>query len=255
MQESDAPVKPYGTVLIKAKDILDFLFARPDAPTLSDISTGLHASKPTTLKILTTMDMLGLVRRDSITKQYYLGTQLVAYAQKALASFDISNIARPFLQELRDQTGETINLGVIRDEKIVLIEKLESPASIKLQSTIGGTMNMYSSAMGKAVLSTYSRDHLKEYFESHQLQPITNYTITSQSKLIQNLKTIEETGVSIDNEENEPDVFCLGATIRKNDRIYGALSISTPKYRLPKERQTQFVRLLLNAQHSIENAL
>ena len=205
--------KPYGPVLIKADEILDYLLHTQDAPSLAQISAGLGMAKPTT------MNQLGMVRRDDQTKRYYIGTQMIAYAQKALASFDIAGAARPFLQKLRDETGETINLGVLRDSKIVLIEKLESPTSIKLQSIIGGTMNLYSSAMGKAVLATYTQSQLRQYFDATKLTPLTPYTITSQTKLQADLKQIQQTGVSIDNEENESEVFCLGATIHQNHQL------------------------------------
>ncbi|MGJ0782635.1 IclR family transcriptional regulator [Lacticaseibacillus rhamnosus] len=247
--------KPYGTVLIKAKDILDFLMKSQDPPSLAEMSEGLSSSKPTILKILNTLDLIGFVRRDEQTKRYYLGTELIPYAQKALDSFDIAKVARPFLETLRDETGETINLGVVRNDKIVLVEKLESPNSIKLQSIIGDTMNMYSSAMGKALLANYSTKHLDTYFETHKLKPLTPNTITSLPKLKQNLRTIQEMGVSIDNEENQPEVLCLGAPLIKNGRIYGAFSISSPKYRVTKDRQSNFIRLLLNTQHAIEKTL
>lgn len=247
--------KPYGTVLIKAKDILDFLLATTDPPTLSDISRGLHASKPTILKILGTLESLGFVWRDTTTKQYFLGTQFVPYAQKAIATFNIVRVARPYLEDLRDKTQETINLGIVRDNKMILVEKLESPTSIKLQSTIGGSMNMYSSAMGKAVLATYDAKELQAYFKSHKLTPMIPHTITTPTKLQQDLKTIQELGVAIDNEENEEEVYCLGAALQKNGELYGAFSISTPKYRLPKERRAAFVRLLLDTRHAIENTL
>ncbi|WP_125702236.1 IclR family transcriptional regulator [Lacticaseibacillus daqingensis] len=255
MESTDLDVKPYGTVLVKAKEIMDFLFTYPTPPTLAEISTGLSASKPTTLKILTTMDMLGLVRRDEQTKQYYLGTQLIAYAQKAIDSFDIAGIAQPYLHELRDATGETINLGIVRNEQIILIDKLESPTSIKLQSTIGGGMHMYSSAMGKAVLATYTPEHLAAYLNTHPLTPVTPHTLVEDEALRINLAHIRQTGVSKDNEENETEVFCLGATLQKNGRLYGAFSISTPKYRLPKARQAKFEKLLLATQTAIQAAL
>lgn len=247
--------KPYGTVLLKAKDILDYLMNSDIPPSLAEMSAGLSSSKPTILKILNTLDMISFVRRDESTKRYYLGTGLIPYAQKALDSFDIATVARPFLQNLRDETNETINLGILRNDKIVLVEKLESPNSIKLESTIGGTMNMYSSAMGKALLANYSHKQLDAYLESHKLDPLTPNTITSLPRLHQNLKTIREMGVSIDNEENQPEILCLGASITKADKIYGAFSISSPKYRVNKERQANFIRLLLNTQHSIENIL
>lgn len=71
---------------------------------------GMKAAKPTTLKILKTLELLGWVHRDPLTKHYFLGTQLITYADKALKSIDIAKIAYPSLQKLRDETQETINL-------------------------------------------------------------------------------------------------------------------------------------------------
>lgn len=247
--------KPYGTVLIKANNILQYLLECPEPQTLAEISKGMKAAKPTTLKILNTLELLGWVHRDSLTKQYFLGTQLITYADKALKSIDIAKIAYPYLQKLRDETQETINLGILRDQKVILIQKLESPQSIKLQSTIGGTMNLYSSAMGKAILATFTTQQLNDYLSTHDLKALTSNTLTSSTKLRKNIGLIKQTGFAMDSQENEPDVFCIGATIKKGTRLYGAFSISTPSYRLPEERKNKFVRLLLNTQAEIENAI
>lgn len=159
------------------------------------------------------------------------------------------------LEDLRDKTEETINLGIERNNKIILVEKLESPRSIKLQSTIGGSMNLYSSAMGKAILATFSSKSLDSYFKSTKMVPMTPHTITTPSKLQKDLNSIKELGVSVDNEENEEEVFCLGASIVRDGQLYGAFSISAPKYRMPQERRSAFVRMLLDTKHAIESAI
>lgn len=251
----DKKTKPYGTVLLRANDILNYLLNSQTAPTLAEINRALNFSKPTTLKILNTLELLRWVHRNDRTKQYYLGTQLISYGDKALETMSLVNIARPYLLKLRDETEETINLGIVEDEHIVLIDKLESPMSVKLKSTIGGQMNLYSSSMGKAILATYTNHHLQRYLQTHKLKPITKNTIVTENKLEENLRLIRETGFSMDNEENEKDVFCLGAVIKKSKRVYGAFSISTPAYRLPEERKNKFIRLLLNTQAALDKAI
>nr|WP_169786548.1 IclR family transcriptional regulator [Lactobacillus pasteurii] len=244
-------VKPYGTVLIKQKEILDFLLSYEGAPTLADISKGLGRPKPTLLKILNTMELIGFVRKNGDTKQYSLGISLIPYAQKAISSFDIVEAASPYLRKLRDLTQETVNLGVIRDNKIVLIQKLESPQSIKMQSQIGGTMRLYSSAMGKASLATYSQSKLIHYFNNESFDAITTQTITNPQILTDELRIVQRDGYAVDDEENERDVFCIGAALYKNGHLYGAFSISTPKYRLSDERKREFIDLLKKTQLSI----
>lgn len=247
--------KPYGTVLIKQKAILDFMLHYDGAPTLADLSKGLGWPKPTLFKILNTMELIGFVRKNEDTKQYVLGISLIPYAQKAISSFNIVEIASPYLRKLRDSTQETINLGVIRDNKIVLIQKLESPQSIKMQSEIGGTMQLYSSAMGKASLATYDQNELINYLNNVSFKAATEHTITNSQILTDDLRIIQRNGYAVDDEENEKDVFCIGAALYKNQYLYGAFSISTPKYRMTPERKKEFVSLLKQTQEAILETL
>jgi len=251
----DKQPKLYGSVLIKAKDILDAIVGAETAPSLNDISKASSINAPTTLKILTTLEVLGFVRRDADTRKYYLGTQFLTYGQKASESFDIRSIAHTILQSLRDATGETVNLGVCQDDHVVLVEKLESASSIKLKSTIGGRMNMYSSSMGKAMLSQYSEEQLKDYLARTEFEAVTPHTITQVTKLKADLNTIRSVGFSIDDEENEADVYCIGAPIVGDNHIIGAFSVSAPKYRVPEERRRNIIRLVLEAQHKIQELL
>ncbi|MFC6295154.1 IclR family transcriptional regulator [Lactiplantibacillus daoliensis] len=251
---NDKP-KLYGSVLIKAKMILDAILTAESAPTLNEVSRAATINTPTTLKILTTLEALGFVRRDSDSKKYYLGTQFLMYGQKASESFDIRSVTRTLLQQLRDATGETVNLGVCEDDRVVLVEKLESPSSIKLKSTIGGRMNLYSSSMGKAILSQYSDEQLKAYFARTKLLPVTKNTLTKIPQLRSDLTNIRNVGFSIDDEENEPDIYCIGAAIVKDQQLYGAFSVSAPKYRVPEEQRRNFIRLVLETQHQIQELL
>ena len=248
-------VKLYGSVLIKAKDILDAILSSETAPTLNEISKISKINTPTTLKILTTLEFLGFVRRDTESRKYYLGTQFLTYGQKASESFDISSLTHTWLQKLRDKTGETVNLGVYQNDHVVLVEKLESPSSIKLKSTIGGQMNLYSSSMGKAILSQFGADELKQYLERTELKPVTDSTIVRVNELKRNLENIRSVGFSIDDEENEPDVYCIGAPIVGNGHVYGAFSVSAPKYHVSEDRRRDFVRLVLETQHHIQEML
>lgn len=70
---------------------------------------------------------------------------------------------------------------------------------------------------------------------------LTQNTITKEKKLRDNLNGIRKRGYSIDDEENQPDVYCLGFSIVKEERIYGAFSISIPKYRVKHDKIGEIV--------------
>ncbi|MGV0167314.1 IclR family transcriptional regulator [Furfurilactobacillus sp. WILCCON 0119] len=254
MTETTTP-KPYGTVLVRAKEIMDYLLANEGTQTLKEISDGVAMSKPTTLKILTTMETLGFVTKTAETKNYSLGIAFLAYGQKAAESFDIKTLAAPALTKLRDETNETINLGIVSGTDVILLGKFESPRSVSLKSRIGGRMNLYSSSMGKAILSEYDGQTMADYLATVDLRQIAPNTITESRVLLQDVAEVRERGYSIDDEENEPDIYCLGFPIKKYGKVYGAFSITTPKFRMNDEKQKQFIIAAKQAQSEIEKAL
>ncbi|MBI0122004.1 MULTISPECIES: IclR family transcriptional regulator [Lactobacillus] len=224
--------KLYGTVLLKAKRIMDVLSASENSLTLEQISSAAAIPKPTTFKILNTLDYINFVRKDKSEKKYSLGTNLIGYGSRAMSSFDIVTIAEPYLTELNKVTSETVNLGIEEHDQIVLLKKIDSPQPVNLNSKVGGTLELYSSSMGKAILATKTEIELDQYFSSVELRPCTPNTITSIAELKKQIAAVQDEGYAIDNQENQAGVVCVGAAIQKYGKVFGAISVSTPKYRL-----------------------
>ncbi|MCI1977592.1 MAG: IclR family transcriptional regulator [Liquorilactobacillus nagelii] len=241
----------YGTVLLKAKQITDFIAVNDSPVSLKELSDNLEITKPTILKILRTLEYCGFVNRNLDTGKYSLGTVYLRYGQKVAENFDIKELTRPYLEKLCDETNETINLGIVEKNKVVLLNKIESSRSVKLVSTIGGTMEMYSSAMGKAFLAYYTPEKLTNYLQKNVLKSLTKNTITDPIKLQENLKIIKKNGFSIDDIENQIDIFCVGFILRKNAKSYGAFSISAPQYRVDEEVLQRFIKYGREAQQNI----
>jgi DNA-binding IclR family transcriptional regulator len=245
----------YGAVLLKAKEIMDFIARTETPPTLKEISLGVAISKPTVFKILQTLTYCGFVRREGSEKQYYLGTVFLEYADKAATTFDIKAVAQPYLTKLRNSTNETINLGIVEDNTITLLEKLESPTSVKLVSRVGGKMNMYSSAMGKTILASYTEEKLNDYLIKTPLRALTPNTITDQKKLRSSLKQIQQQGYAIEDAENQLDIICVGFPLIKRGKIYGAFSVSAPSYRVSQDDLQKFIQTGQATQNAILNTL
>lgn len=251
----DEPKKVYGAVLLKAKDIMNFIMSCDLPPTLTEISRNIAMNKGTVLKILQTLEICGYVRCQGSDKRYYLGTIFLRYGQTAIAHFNIKDIVEPFMADLRDETGETVNLGVLENNMAVLLTKLESPSSIQLISAIGEGLRLYTSAMGKSLLSTFTDQQLQDYITTTKLEKITNNTITEPEELLQNIQTTKKQGYAIEDCENQKDVICVGFPLVKNNQTFGAFSISAPKYRVKRTDLERFIKYGKITQQGILNAL
>ena len=246
--------KPYGTVLLKAATILDYLAEAPSKP-LQEISEATKLTSSTTLKILETLQMIGYVKRDK-EKNYRLGSKLIKYANQNIQELDLVEISLPYLEALQKTADETIHLGVLTANEILYVNKLEPQnQTIRMSSKVGITRPLYSSAMGKAVLAEFDAPQVEEYLAATPLTAYTENTITNQLKLKKELEQAKANQVAFDDEEMEQEIYCIGASLIKDQEIVGAFSISLPKYRLTPEYKTTLIDAIIATKQQIEQAL
>jgi len=104
--------QPYGSVLIKADYILEFLSSQNQPQRLSEIAKHTALTNPTALKILSTLLLIGYVQKDPDNKTFSLGPRLIKYANKSIEQLSIKKIAQPHLETLQNITEETVHLGI-----------------------------------------------------------------------------------------------------------------------------------------------
>jgi IclR family KDG regulon transcriptional repressor len=243
--------KPYGTVLIKAAKIMDYLAEEPNK-SLQEIATATELTNSTALKILETLQLIGYVAKDK-KKDYRLGSKLIKYANKNIQELDLVEISLPFLEELQGKADETIHLGVLTANEILYVNKLEPQnQNIRMSSKVGISRPLYSSAMGKAVLAEFDEAEYESYLADTPLEPFTENTITNVLKLNQELNEVRQIEVAFDDEEMEKEIFCIGAALLKEDEIVGAFSVSLPKYRLTEAYKQTLIQEILATKKKIE---
>ncbi|WP_291292143.1 IclR family transcriptional regulator [Enterococcus sp.] len=246
--------KPYGTVLLKAATILDYLAEAPNKP-LQEIAEATKLTPSTALKILETLQMIGYVKRDK-EKNYRLGSKLIKYANQNIQELDLVEISLPYLEALQKTADETIHLGVLTANEILYVNKLEPQnQTIRMSSKVGITRPLYSSAMGKAVLAEFETTQVDEYLAATPLTAYTENTITNQLKLKKELEQVKASHVAFDDEEMEQEIYCIGASLVKDHEIIGAFSISLPKYRLTPDYQRLLIDAIIATKQQIEQAL
>ncbi|WP_159721756.1 IclR family transcriptional regulator [Enterococcus sp. CSURQ0835] len=249
-----AEKKPYGTVLIRAAKIMDFLAVQPDQ-TLQAIAQATEMTASTTIKILETLVSIHYVQKGK-DKTYRLGAKLVRYANKRLEQIDLSELTLPYFEKLQQQIDETIHLGVLNADEVLYINKLEPKnQTIRMSSKVGITRPLYNSAMGKAILAEFTDPEIEQYLATHSLAAMTKRTITQPAQLWVAIDAIRQTGVAYDDEEVERDIFCSAVTLKKGTQILGAFSISMPKYRLTEEKKQLINHELLATKACIEQAI
>jgi IclR family KDG regulon transcriptional repressor len=184
-------------------------------------------------RILSVLVRRRYVRKDPATRKYLLSLKCLELSSKLREKMGIIEVARPVMQELKDMTGETVNLVVFDSMEAVYVDQVTNTNSfLRMFTRVGSRASLYCSGVGKAFLAAQSDDVVLDYFQNVEKICHTQNTIIDQERFIEELRLIRTQGYSVDQEEFENGVGCVAAVIYKPDGIEGAISVSGPYSRL-----------------------
>lgn len=215
-------------VLDRAMLLLQAIAETPDAANLKYLSahTRLHTS--TTFRILTAMQAHGWIARDD-SGYYQVGGIFRRLAGRATAAPDLRDAARPVMEWLRDQVGETVNLTVREGDEVVYIERAVPNRMMRVEQVIGSHAPLHVTAVGKLMLGELGPAACAGYARRTGLPRFTSNTITKTMALKKNAAESAQRGFAYDNEEAEIGVGCIGTVIRDaQNNVVAGLSISAP---------------------------
>lgn len=235
-------------------DVLDIL-SKEDALTVPEIASRTGLSKSSVFRILATLESRRFVHK-SADARYSLDIKLVVLGNSVASRLDVLRFGHPMLMELTKQTGETSHLGVLDNDTYVrVVDKVLSPSTIRTDSYIGFGRCAHLMACGKVILAFMPQSFLDAYVKVADLRPLTNYSITSAEQLCHELQLVRQNGYSVDREESEYGLFCIGAPVfDSNHNVIAGISISGPAERM-KSNFNANLPLVLEAARQISASI
>jgi DNA-binding IclR family transcriptional regulator len=211
----------------KAFTILEYMATAETPKELGVISQSLSMNKSTVYRFLATLESLGYVVQDQDSGRYALGSRVVWLASKFLERLDIRTIARPLLEQLVEETRETVHLAILDDFEVVYIDKVDGHQPVKMASRVGNRMSAHSTGLGKALLAQEDEHRWPVYVYAKGLPAFTPNTITNPEELYDHLRAIRQRDFAIDDCENEDGIRCVAVPVRDHTgKTIAALSIS-----------------------------
>jgi len=171
--------------------------------------TGMTPS--TVSRQLGTLAASGLVERVPSTGRYRLGLRIVHLANALLARLDVRTVARPHLEELVRQTGETATLSVPGEEDAITIDFVSGAHHVQPVSQLGRPSIAHATSAGKVMLAFSGRS-----LPGGPLRAYTSHTITDARELVLEIARVREQGWAQAIEEREPGLSAIAAPIRSS---------------------------------------
>jgi DNA-binding IclR family transcriptional regulator len=251
---TDSPYKVQ--VLDRALAALGILANSASDCSLVELCTALELHKSTVHRIMMVLEQQRMVVKNADTGRYRLGLRLFELGSKAIDGLDLRGRARPYLNRLQDTFGETVFLCILDEGQVFYMEKVESQRSVRTACTVGSRAPAYCTAVGKAMLAELPEQEVTRIVRRWGLKPITKNTITTTGALKDELKAIRARGFAIDEEEKEEGLRCVGAAVHSHSgKLYAAMSISGPAFRMTKERVPEVGRALMQASRDLSAEL
>jgi len=244
IEEEDAPASERQgiQVIARAAALLRALERRPEGLSLGELAKAVSLPRSTVQRIVDALDNEGFVLAASPSSGVRLGPALLALA--AATRFHIAEAARETLEALAKECGETVDLSLIDQDKVVFIDQVAGTHRLTAISAVGLSFPLHSSANGKAVLAAMADDEIARLRKRVRLTAVTPNTITSWDRLDGEIEQIRREGVAYDREENSPGISAVSVAIRSPSGELAAISIPAPTQRF-ETTQVELTRALL----------
>ena len=234
-------------VVDRAFDVLELLATSDYEMSLTQVHDRLGLAPSTVHRVLNNLVARGYASQNSASRLYGPGPKLLEIASRASTNtiFSLQTLARPILRELAVATGETTNLALPKDDRVVYIDQVESAHLVRMFTEVGHQAPLYCTSVGKAILAVVPPRQREDYLAVVDLQSFTPNTFTDRQRLRADIELAGARGYAVDNEERELGVRCVAAAIRNHrGQCVAGLSISGPTTRVTLERIDELGRLV-----------
>jgi IclR family KDG regulon transcriptional repressor len=230
MPVSKQPVVPMLSAATRALVVLERL-SRQRNSRLEDLSRDIKLANPTVYRFLLTLQRLGYVRRVE-GDRWAITLKLFKVGSQALDHLDLHSAARPIAEELSEELGETVHMGVLEGNSAIYILKIESRYTIRIFSRVGRHIPLYCTTIGKNLLAFAQEKDRESALKGIRFQAFTKKTLTTRAALYAELERVREQGFALDDEEHEEGIHCIGAPIFDHTgAVVATISVSWPGFR------------------------
>ncbi len=251
-----ALVESPSTAVDRTIAILEAVAARSGGMSNAEISRKLEIPKSSASYILRALEKHGYLRRDGDNGKYRLGLKVLNLGRGALSAVDVREVALPMMRNLVEHVHITSHLAIMDGPQAVYVERVEAPGFVKMDTWVGRRMEVYSTSVGKSLVSHLPEEQVLSILRERGMKRRTPTTITNPVRFLRELETVRERGYSVDDEENNLGVRCVGVPVfNAAGEVEAALNITGTTQQVNKETMPRIIDLVKEAARKISAQL
>ncbi|HEY8351773.1 MAG TPA: IclR family transcriptional regulator [Sphingomonadales bacterium] len=208
------------------------IFAREKRPlSLKELSDYCRIPPSTCHALVHTLVNLSYLYQPGRQKNFYPTRRLLDIATVITQHDPVLERMEPVMEDIREETRETVILGKRYKDQVLYLQVLEGPQSIRYSARAGDMKPLPSTSIGKVMLGALKPEKLRVWLEEHPIARMTDNTITSYARLIENLTETGKHGYYVTRGENVADVTAIAVPVTVNNDLYG-IAVAGPSHRM-----------------------
>lgn len=220
--------------IARALKILEYLASQKKEASIAEISTDFNFPKNSVFRVMKTLEYYGYVEETG--RKYQATPRLLYLGYAGMQNKGLVENALDVMHSLRDEINETVLIGSLLGNQVVIVEQLVSFQYIKFTTEIGARVHIQTSAPGKAILAFLPEDERENIINQINFVRYTDNSVPSKRAMLEEIDTVRRRGYAVDDGEQVKDVHCIGVPIF-DYRGYpiAAIWLVSPEYRLTRD--------------------
>lgn len=231
-------------------DILERLVVSEHGMTLTELAQSLDAPKSSLFPIIHTLEERRYLQQNYGTGRYTIGPGALVLG----TAFSSNGGMEPVIQVMKQMVAachETCQFGILDHGNVLYVAKEDSTQTIRMISWVGRRLPANATAIGKALLSGLRDDEVRALY-ANGLPRLTEHTETNMQALLAQLDAIRAGEIATEREESTAQLACWALPLRRDGKVFAALSVAVPLFRCEATKIGQVCLCLREAQAEME---
>ena len=236
--------------LSKSLDILECFNSNNPELGITQISNKLKLNKSNVSNIVATFEGKGYLEKNKDTGKYRLGLKLLEYSYVINENLGYQRMFYDILKDVSRKLNAVTYFAIPKDMEVFYLFNTYPPAEIynyPYRTIIGEKAPMYCTSLGKAMLPYLPEEEVEKQIKAKR-EKFTEQTIIDEEELRREIALTRSRGYSLDNEEHEYGIRCIGIPIfTSSGALVGALSASSSTFSFTGEKFNESIEIMKEA--------
>jgi len=237
MKPNQVNQRQFVQSLARGCDVLATVCQSETQLSLSELAKKSELSIGAIQRLTYTLENLGLLERDPLTKRFRAGSRMISLALTVTRNLELKKVAHPFMKALSDEIGEVVGLGILEGNHIILMDAIHTQHVLNINLNVGADIAPHATSTGKMILAHLPDARVEQIIGDRGLTRFTSNTITSAKSFKKELERVRELGFATAFDELTVGITSIGAPVRNSDgEVIAAMTILAHSMKTPKEK-------------------